>query len=492
MTNRKRSQFTHFTTQGHWWVPASDHRIAGDLSYKEKDISLSLFGGLSKATEISIFNARPAVRDFSVIHGESLSGTPISLVSSFYTHWHSDFPSSADMQRREVSLRSSRLHCSAMLEGIHLTSEDDTFATCRIEIPHFEAWMDVAPFEVDMDDPFRSIRLDFSMPENQAFDLVDKNCCVRFTHSVKPPRFPLGSSPAIKYRSCLELEPHSPRSFQWLMEFSSEIVNMLSFFYGGPLVSKRVFLYKDRNDHEPISLFYPRHSVKVRKYHPMDFVVRYNKMIQAAFPHILCGWLNAEEDVARARRMLISSERRPAQFIELRFLPLAHALEVLSNESGYSKIVDAATFTDARERMLKSLPESSPNELIDSIKNCLGWANGRNLRGRLTRMLGNLQEETRRLFSVNDTLFISGIVNTRNHYTHYSTKAGRKILQGVELHWAIQKLTLLIRILSLIRAGIPEQDLQVMFRSHHRLSQERSVWQDVSEEGSEYTPTGPT
>ena len=136
--------------------------------------------------------------------------------------------------------------------------------------------------------------------------------------------------------------------------------------------------------------------------------------------------------------------------------------------------------------MLASVKDEISAELTNSIKNSLRWANGRSLRDKLLSLLSELREETCTLFAVDKERFIAGVVSTRNHYTHYSTKAGRKILQGRELHWGIQKLAVMIRVLLLVRAGIPEQDLQSEIRANSRLAQERSVWCGLSEEGSEY------
>jgi hypothetical protein len=101
-------------------------------------------------------------------------------------------------------------------------------------------------------------------------------------------------------------------------------------------------------------------------------------------------------------------------------------------------------------------------------------------------MLGDVEDETWKLFCNDRASFINAIVNTRNHFTHYSTKQGRKILQGVDLHWAIQKLSLMLRLLLLSKSGVPESVLQEAIRSNWHLSRERNAWKSMSEDGSEY------
>ena len=482
MSKSKQSQHKRFTIEGHWWLPQSDRKVAGDLRYVEEDMSLSLRGGLSHATAELPFGAIPASSEYAIVHGESTDGACITVLRPFYTNWTPDIRTLDNRSIATIPLRSSRLHCPVMLEGIHLSSTDETFSKCRIKIPYFDVWLGISPFEIDAGHSFKKIRLDYSSPSNDEFEIRNHDCRLRFVHSVTPPRLPLGSSPAIVHQSYLEIEPNAPKPFNWLLDVASEIINLLSFCYGGPLVSKRVTLHKQSTEHESISIYYPRHRVTIPDYGSLGFLIPYDQ-IKSSFEKVLNGWQDAPGTVKRATQMLIASEQRPSAFIELRFIPLAQAAEVLSSETEYSTIVDQAAFKEVRDRMLNALPDTVTSELSESITNCLGWANGRNLRGKLTGLLHGLQNDTCRLFAVDNARFIRGIVSTRNHYSHYSK--GKRVLQRSELHWAIQKLSLMIRLIALIRAGVPEQDLQNMVRSHIRLARERVVWRDLSEEGSE-------
>jgi hypothetical protein len=215
----------------------------------------------------------------------------------------------------------------------------------------------------------------------------------------------------------------------------------------------------------------------------MDFMVRYQQM-EPGFRQIVENWLSATEAVKSARSILLSSERRPSEFIELRFLPLVHAAEVLSGEGPNAAIVPKDTYRDVLDRMLASLPAGLPGELIESIKNSLGHANSRSLRRKLLGLLSELGDDTCGLFCTDREVFIKGVVDTRNHYTHYSTGQGRKLLQEADLHWAIQKLSLMLRVVILVKAGVPEETLRSAIRSHHRLRQERHAWQTMNEGGS--------
>ncbi len=490
MIDQKHSQDAFFTVRGQWWLPGSDRRVAGDLIYQEEDISLVLYGGLNDAKFDSPFSATPEVTEFPVIHGESLQSVPVTLLRSFYTKWSPDIRRLGVRPDEHTQILSSELHCHAIVVGAHLSTADDCFDKCRIEIPALETWLGDKPFEVDIGNGFDRVHVNYTRPLDDAFELSTCRLRVRFIRSVKPPGFP-GYSPSIDHRAFVEVEPFEPMSVNCLRDHAGEVTDLFSFLYGGDLVSRRLWLFNKGSEIDKVALYYCRHPVAVADYGALDLLLRLDD-VRPIFGSVLENWFTAATSTKRARRILLSTERRPAGFIELRFLPLVHAAEILARASKHSTIVASETFDDIRTRLLGSLPGDAPRELVESIKNGLGHANGRSLKHTLQKMLSDLREETCRLFCVDQIEFIKGIVNTRNHYTHYSSKDKQKFLQGSELHWAIRKLSSMLRILLLLKAGIPEVDLESKLRSHHRSSRERAVWRNVTEEGSPFDADEPT
>jgi hypothetical protein len=476
------SQDDRFTIKGHWWLPGSTHKVAGDLIYKIEEMTLTLYGGLNDALVDSPFSATPQSTEFPIIYGESLDKVPITILRSFYTNWTPDIRTLAVRPGTPAAILSSQLSCHEMIKGIHLSSPDDVFIKCCIEIPYFENWLGDSPFRFNMAGSGESVSIEYTRPNNEEFTIAACKCLVRFVRSVKPPGFP-SSEPSIEHRAYVEVESSEPKPVSWFQTHASEIVDLFSFLYGGNILSRQLTLFKNNTDGNGATLYYRRHKIKPIEYRTMDIVIRYEN-VKELFLHILENWLAASEIAKRARRIVLSSERRPSAFIEFRFLPLLHAVEILTKEIEHSTIVDHETFKNARKQMLASLPKDIPKELIDSIKSSLGHANGRNLKGKLKKMLNELQDVTCYLFCSSKEMFINGIVNTRNYYTHYSPP--KMLLQSVELHWAIQKTSLMLRILLLLKAGVPENDLQQLVHSHYRLSQERAVWGNITEEGSPF------
>lgn len=481
--NDSYKQDAPFTIKGHWWLPGSELRAAGDLIYNEEGMTLELYGGLNEAICDSPFGGKPEADEFPMIYGESLANESITLLRSFYTNWSPDIRSLRVQPDTRVAIRTAKLTCGIMLVGLHISSPDVTLSKCRIEIPSFETWLGDNPFTIDVEGQFDALRLKYTRPECEEFKLLKAQCVLRFVRAVRPPGFP-DHSPKIEHRAYAEIEPTVPRPLTWFADRTNWLLNLFSLFFGQSMSSRSLSLHKT-GVQESATVFYSRHKAKIAEMTSMEIAIRY-EMVKANFQLVLENWFAPSESVTRAGRMLVSSERRPSSFIEFRFLPLVHAAEVLSQDSAGARIISESEYRSIVDKIKAAIPDSAPTELIVSITNSLGYANGRSLKPKLLMMLAKLKSDTLRLFCVDEQAFVSGVVNTRNHFTHYSTKSGKKILQGVELHWAIRKLSVMLRVLLLLDAGVPEETLQKTIGADHRLNGERRVWSGITEEGSEF------
>ncbi len=482
MTDNIYPQDKPFTIRGHWWLPDSDRRIAGDLVYKEKSVTLELYGGLNDAHVTSPLSAIPEAADFPVIHGDSLDGVPVTVLNSFYTRWKPDIRSLSIRPGTRTRLLSSRLCSNGMVTGVHMRSLADHFTKCRVEIPYLETWLSDSPFEVNTEDSFEEIHVDYSRPANEAFELPESKCVVRVVHSVRLPT-PTSHTSSIIHRSYIDIEPFEPMSLKWFRDQCSQLVDLFSLFFGGNLQSRRLMLLAGTSNSYNTGMYYPRHKVEIPAYEPMDFVIR-SVNVRPSLDVICDNWFSASDYTKQARSILLSCKRRPSSFIDRRFLPLVHAAEVLTKDIEGSTIIDKEAYRGVQESIVESLPNDLPEDLVERLKSAIRFANSHHLKHKLRTMLDQLQEETRSLFCVDKDAFVKGIVNTRNYYTHYS--ATPKILQDAELHWAICKTSLMLRVLLLLKAGLSEDDLQSMIGKHLRLRQEKAVWSKLTEEGSPF------
>jgi len=116
-----------FTTQGEWWIPESDIKVGGTLSYADGRIRLSLVGLLEETPDP--FSDEP----IPVVFGMTSDGIEVTLCDCRYLDWQSaethgsltswlERSSSALIFRRESipSLNRSAIPSAASLHGRRL------------------------------------------------------------------------------------------------------------------------------------------------------------------------------------------------------------------------------------------------------------------------------------------------------------------------------------------------------------------------------------
>ena len=61
--------------------------------------------------------------------------------------------------------------------------------------------------------------------------------------------------------------------------------------------------------------------------------------------------------------------------------------------------------------------------------------------------------------------FIDAVVATRNYETHHD-KRPANLLRGIELHWAVHRMVVLLTVLFLRRLKLAPQDIDVVISQH--------------------------
>jgi hypothetical protein len=481
-----REQFAQnrpFAIKGHWWRPGGSNRPAGDLEYKDGGINLHLLGALDDAVGENPFSRQPEVSDLDIVHGESADGRPVTLLRAFYTAWQQG---SQWLSPGPVPIVSSRLTCHVIVVGVHLASTSDTcFKACEISIPNLESWLADQPFSVTASELGEPIKLSVSyeMPPSRTFDISAEVGAIRIKHAVTPPGIHDG---AILHRSYLSIEPTEPRTLDWFMEAVGQVERLFTLLFGHSVqtVLARLFLtsYRPEEAGGDALIYTSRTHGEPRRFERSDFLMRYPQ-VSAAFPQMLRSWFTDSSDIRHALNLLFSSIREPGAFLETRFLPIVQATEVFARAVLTGQIVEAAEYKRIRRNIVASIPADVPERLRESIVASLAFANEPRLADRLSTLAATVDAETAKLFCNDPREYIRGIVNTRNFFTHYTSRYDR-ILQGIEIHWATLKLTTMLRVLILKRLGLPEPQLLEMFRVCPQATHERQSWKDLSELGS--------
>lgn len=470
-------QSTPFTLRGHWNLPGSEEKAAGELLYDENSLRLVLSGGLNKACSETPISASPSQTTFSVVHGTLVDRTQVTLLNCFYTSYKPNLDWSAFTHGKEVPLLESELNCGFAIFGDHLETENDEFLAGRLEIPHLEEWLGTSPFTVNFDKD-RNVDIQFRPPADKCFRTEDFELCLK--HSIRPPSLPLTNSPSAKHTAFFIIEPSKSRTIKWFASLNGELSALFSYLYGGNILSQRLLL-KQRGTGELLPVYYARHQTDGKPIEFYNLWTTYEK-IRKEFASLLNAWLGASDSHRQARNMLLSSERRPSAFIELRFLPLVQTLEVLTQSNESTELVTKEEFQRIKSLVRDAIPSGTNKELIEAFMRSLGYANGKSLRFKIEQLIATISPNIIHLLCKDVSEFTKGLVNTRNFFTHYSTQ--KNILDGRELHWATRKLSVLLRVLLLRSVGMSEELILSVLERNMQIVNERRTWLEVSEIGT--------
>lgn len=464
-----------FIIQGHWSRPGGQHKPAGELTYAEGQLELKLRGAFDDVVGKNPFDRNMPDLEPDVIHGTSAQGTPITLLSSFYTNWK---PAGEFFAKGPVPVTSSKLTCNGMLLGVHLPKEDgESFTSCSLSIPNLDRWLDDRPFEIKMD-RIESIAVNYSMPEKKVFEVAGWGK-FSFVPAVTPPFHPWDDL-TIRHRTYAVVEPEAPKNFAWFVKTVDHVERLFTLLFGRAVrATKHRLMYSAGEVSAEAHAYLPSDRIPQPAMNPVDFLTRYPK-ISAWFPQIVKAWFTETADIRFVLDLVFASLQRPGRFLETRFMPFVQAVEVYSRAMHAGLIVDKAVYKPIRHTLVKSIPESTPPELHEAIVKSLGYANDRTLRERVIALIDALEPETRQLFCVDVPSFAKGIVDTRNFYTHYSSDP-KKALDDLPLHWATIKLQTMMKILLLKRIGIPEAEVRTIVESNQELGQNRRAWREVPE-----------
>ena len=484
MSTERYAANEDFVIEGHWSRPGGKHRPAGMLTHAEGTLELQLLGAFDDADGPHAFARHMPEQEPQVIHGESADGTLLTLLNCFYTNWQ---PGGDLQQEGPVPIRTSKLSCNGMILGAHLERDDEPiFTQSSLAIPSLSAWLDDSPFAVKMQG-VTSVSVAYTMPEKRTF-VIPHWGEFQFTPAVTPPSMPYDDV-TIKHRTYVDIKPVAPRNFAWFVEMAGEIERLFTLLFGRVVqIARNRLRYSDNATAKDVDAYLPTDRIAQSQMHRMDFLTTY-PTVASWFPQMLESWFCQSSEIRHALDLVFSSLRRPGRFLETRFIPFVQAVEVYSRAVNPGQIVDKSVYKPIRETLVGSIPTETPAQLREAIVRSLGYANDRSLRERMIALMDGMLHETRELFCIDAAEFAKGVVDTRNFLTHYSSDPD-KALKSTGLHWATIKLQTMMKVLLLIKLGIPEVEVQKIVKRNMSLRQEKKNWVAVRELPDKGNTTG--
>ena len=472
-----------FRASGIWWVPGSELQRTGTLKCDSDGIRLRVSDFLHNPTGRGAFDLRPEDVTPEVIHGKTTGGEEVTVCKSWYQHWQ-------PLSFFGKSVAGATLVGQVALIGGHFSAlTSQLYKSCSFDIPNLDSWIAFQAFQQSSEgEPGgESYLTRTSLPPSKefrvSFGVIGLFAELSFRGA--------GTKVTIHVQWRLSIEPDDPQTLDWFMKRMRHAERLFALLFGSP-VSAENAIFHPVSTEDVENSFAVRSKMGARVYtrqkrpkrkrlRSFDFLITYQS-IEDILPEVFKEWFSDTKDIDHALTLFFVALFFPASYLETRFLPVIQSLEVIARETFKDTYTTTESANAVFASMLKAIPEGTPPGLSKSIEGRLGYANEVTLKDRLNRLIDRLEEPTRKLFCVDVRAFVKGIVDTRNFHTHYSASSGR-VLREMDMHWATLKMQVLMTILLLRRAGLPESLIRDSIAKHHRMGLERGEWRSASEKG---------
>ncbi len=224
----------------------------------------------------------------------------------------------------------------------------------------------------------------------------------------------------------LKFKFNSEISFDRMLQYTRLFQDLFSFILSRSTCPTFLKGYKSGSKIEVY--FTPVHNEKdLTKQPPVCQLLCYNEVANR-FAAIIENWISKESGLEPLRFLYFGTKYLPSLFIDNRFL--FYILFYIQGIEAYS-------------RLNQYNSDNSNNKIA--------------LRVRLSSILERYKDILNR-FRVDNNI-ISGIVNTRNYYTHFSDELKKKALKDMFLFLATEQLELIIKIILLGELGFSNAEI---------------------------------
>lgn len=455
-----------FEVSGTWWLPGHDDAaVAGTLKFSPNTgVTLALHGA---PHDLAFFTDEPNV---PVLHGRTL-GSVVTLLNGFYTGWKG-------ASLFEPNVRESNLRFRYLLAGRHLMAENcQPFQSMTVRYSNSELWFGQAVLPRT-----KNGGVEYSEPKEYTIAISDD--------------WTLGTSSSLTltggqlHRTELDhhrlftLHSHQP---SLLTDFTNQLHHLSQFLMlcqGVDVLPTSIRLSLPTPDDQ--DAYKPREEVGLFLHlgdrtvpdvgAPMNFTVWFPK-IEQHFVQAAEAWFAKAEIQKFCRNLFFSEISHEAAFAESRFLSIVQAVEAYCHTTQQGLYCDQATYESVAVTLRAAIPRSLTRDHRKALESRIQYGNQHSLRKRIRDLLHSLEPDTQRVLCNKVSDFCNGVVNTRNHFTHWTSETSQFALKGTALYWATYKLRKLLTFVFLVEAGIPEPDARVLVQDEGRAK----VWRTFPE-----------
>lgn len=460
----------NFQLEGIWWLPEQeDVRVAGALSFSQKDGPiLTIFGSFSTGSRR--FGAD--LEDRAAIHGMTKDGKAVSLLDALHTSHQGGLTHNVV---REIY----KGHLLAI--GYHFASEDEEiFTRSFVSFEDIEEWLGHRFFDLHASRDDVNWTLDIARFKDRLLAQIDDialSAGTGFYTDSGTTNFTINASCYIK------IAPAASKSLNWHLSAASKIQSLASLCTGRHLPLRSLMLdgpqipyasggSRPADVHLYASFPNPE-SQKARKYEmPLIRVADFPDPADQVFQR----WFASYDELSSAVYLFLAALADRATFISARFTLAIQALEVFHRRSAPGTIIPKKDHTALKKTLVAAIPDDTLAAMREKLEGVLSFSNEPSLKLRVGALLKEVETSFSEAPEGYGGDFVARLVNTRNYYTHYSPKLEGKTLEGIDMHFAIRRIVLLLTMLLLVRIGVAPSKLRLAIGNHREFKQ---LWEKL-------------
>jgi hypothetical protein len=438
------------TFNGYWNLPNSEDQVAGTFLFDPLSKSeLQLLGHFNTLSELSQIDSVP------LIHGFTVDGKQITLISCQRGRRSMSFPGIPTISYLPAYT----------LVGAHLQIDDkDVFNEIVVEIELLTKWIDIWGYAYldNQDDQFT---IQYKLLDDIEFN-IDDNTKGAFTFSGSSTD-QLEEEQRSVHKAKLKISCLKPIDLSDILEYAWHFKKLLTIatqsntYYKVIKIksSKHGSTHEDQFISKNLELLYHQRELelKVQNQRKEYFLFTY-KDVEAHFATIIEQWFSKKEIMEPVINSAYVSYSGPQAYLENQFLSAVQALEVFHRRFRQKTELLKKEHATKWQTIISAL-STEQQEYINKFE----YAYEPGLTRRLKDLIKEFKTTTikKLLGSSNETNdFIYKVVNSRNFYTHYDMGLNEKALKGAGLHYATEKLQLLLIIAILCEVGFDYKELE--------------------------------
>lgn len=442
-----------FQEDGIWWLPEKpETRWTGRLSFDPHE------GGVLEIIDDgnTIGFAPDELVEFSIMHGETLGGQPITLFRCI----------EVGATGRPGTLWKRRIRADAIFSGVAFQRlENVSFSVIGFTLRFLDEWANKASVRFERDSPSETGVKYALHPGFDAEIGPGLSIGLRFYSQQKFSK--AGKEVALSHRAQFELQSEEPLTYERAREHIDKLADLLTLACHNRSTPLRVFgipavdgiSFGKRIAPAEIFFALPPSKARERSVHRPRMLFGLSD-IESEFENSLQVWLGAAE-VLRAVRVLHNlAVHTPEVSIEQKFLLLTQALEAYHRRVLPGEYMPPERFeNEVLEALLLAVPSNLETDFRKALGEKLKYLNEYSFRRRIRGLIRRQQQFMGKLFPM-DATAVGLVTDLRNSLTHYEPGSEDILLDAK----SVQKYNFALKAL-----------LQVNLLSHTGLGQERAT-----------------